>query len=84
MFFSTLSEAHTYIFKRKILRLGMPNVGKASLCNSITLDDTNIIHKTNGRTGWHSSYLKINNNIEILITPVIISQKNILENSLEN
>ena len=68
----------------KILILGMPNVGKTSLYNSITLDDTNIIHKTIGTTrDWHSSYLKINNNIEIFDTPGIISKKNILENSIK-
>ena len=68
----------------KILILGMPNVGKTSLYNSITLDDTNIIHKTIGTTrDWHSSYLKVNNNIEIFDTPGIISKKNILENTVK-
>ena len=68
----------------KILILGMPNVGKTSLYNSITSDDTNIIHKTIGTTrDWHSSHLKVNKNIEIFDTPGIISKKNILENTIK-
>ncbi len=57
-----------------ILILGMPNVGKTSLFNIITNQDSNIIHKTVGTTrDWHvASFIK-NNNINIYDTPGIIN-----------
>ena len=48
-----------------ILILGMPNVGKTSLYNLITIKNNNIIHDTIGTTrDWHVSPLKSNSNIK--------------------
>ena len=51
-----------------ILILGMPNVGKTSLFNIITNQDSNIIHKTVGttRTGMLHHLLKIITSISTL------------------
>ncbi len=55
------------------LILGMPNVGKTSFYNTITLENSNIIHGTIGTTrDWHENYLSTNKNIKIIDTPGII------------
>ena len=59
-----------------LLILGKPNVGKTSLYNILSGDDTNIIHKTIGTTrDWHISTTKFNSHINIYDTPGIIINK---------
>ncbi len=68
------------------LIIGLPNVGKTSIYNLITENNSNIIHKTIGTTrDWHGSTIKQNSNIWIYDSPgTILNKKNKINKNIEN